>query len=137
MPLYSQHFRFGGTKFQFQCDPLEPVDEFELTIGFIDYDDEERLDSDVLEAALSIQKFRNDDDSGDEVRPDSDDEERLESDVTEAELSIFRSDDDSDDEERPDSDIRSNNWPLRHLTRERVFLRVVFDIEESFRLREK
>jgi len=107
MPLYSQHFRFGGAKFQFRCDPLEHVDGFDLTISVIDYDDEERLDSDVLEAALFIQKFRSDDDSGELLRPYS------------------------DDEERPDSDIRSNNWPLRHLTRERVFLRVVFDRFES------
>jgi hypothetical protein len=100
MPLHSQHFRFGGTKFQFRCDPLEHVDGFELTISVIDYDDEERLDSDVIEAALSIQKFR--------------------------------SDDNRDDEEKPDIDIRSNNWPLRHLTRERLFLRVLFDRFESF-----
>jgi hypothetical protein len=99
MPLYSQHFRFGGAKFQFRCDPIEPPIGFELRIGVIDHDDEERLDSDI-EAELSIRKLP---------------------------LCDFRR-------------CTGNNWPLRHLTLERVYLPVFFDILDlddimHFRLR--
>jgi hypothetical protein len=62
MPLYSQHFQFGGVKFQFRCDPLETDIGFELTIIVIDQDDEEILDSDVAEAELCIENFSSDDD---------------------------------------------------------------------------
>jgi hypothetical protein len=45
MPLCSQHFRFGGLKFQVRCDPIEPPFGFELTIDVVDHDDQTLLDS--------------------------------------------------------------------------------------------
>jgi hypothetical protein len=54
MPLYSQHFRFGGAKFQFRCDPIEPPFGFDLTIAVIDHDDQTPVDSDAIEIELAI-----------------------------------------------------------------------------------
>jgi len=54
MPLYSQQFQFGGAKFRFRCDPVEPPIGFEFTIGVFDHDDQTQLDSDVIEIELAV-----------------------------------------------------------------------------------
>jgi hypothetical protein len=54
MSLYSQYFRFGGAKFQFRCDPIEPPFGFDLTIAVIDHDDQTPVDSDAIEIKLAI-----------------------------------------------------------------------------------